>query len=1083
MDHRSISVIVLACAAGFVPSSLGDDAAAGGLVVGVSGGMHTLAVEGRPAFHMSERAIANGRLIAVAGTAYSVAIWDEGPAATRRYAVLADGRRVSRVREQRRLIKLQGAHFDPLLGDVGRDGAGEPALPAHLMAGGDSELYIVQFKTRPIEAYREAVRGLGGVVHQFLADQAHVVRMDRATRDAVEALPFVRWVGEMHPAYKVEPFVRHELAEELFAPARRYNIKVLEADNAMKQRVAAEIEALGGTIDRLTADGFLLEATLDQGQLLRVLSMNDVQFVDRWFEPEDDMDLARIISGANVIETVYGYTGQGVRGEAMDGGLLTSHVEFANKNILIHGGNSSSTGHGTPVTGIIFGEGINNAQSRGVMPDAETIIFNARSTVSNRHQHTAELVDPSGPYRAVFQTNSWGSGRTTFYTNVSAEMDDIIFNTNLVITQSQSNAGNRDSRPQAWSKNIVSVGGVRHYNTLTKSDDAWAGGASIGPADDGRIKPDLTHFYDSIWTTGGDSNTHYRNFSGTSGATPITAGYFGLFHQMWAGGVFGNDVSGGDVFDERPNATTAKAMMINTAAQYSFSSPADDLSRAKQGWGMVDLGIAHNDRDRFFVIDESEVLGEFESHTRSVLIGPNDSDFRVTMVYVDPAGNPQATVARINDLSLRVVSPSGVEYWGNNGLFEGNWSQPGGDSNTVDTVENVFVQSPEAGLWTVEVIADEINQDARPGDPGLNAGFALVVAGGEVVPTAFTIALPTGAPEFVAPGEPMMFPVEITPGAETVAPGEAVFHYRYDDGPFVSVPMAYLGDDVFEAVLPPANCGDEPEFFIGARGSGGTELTLPANAPASVYEADVGVVDVVFDDDFETDKGWTVFDTPALTDGTWERGVPIPWSVCDRGNPPSDFDGSGQCYLTANRATPSCNSDVDEGATILTSPRIDASGGEAVLSYARWFSNTRGNNPGVDPFDIEVSNDDGETWTLLERVGPNDGQNDGGWFYVSFIINDVFPEPSDQFRVRFIASDLGPQAIVEAAVDAVSLRVFACEPTCRPDLNSDGVVDADDFFLFLSLFADGDPIADFNNDGVIDADDFFEFLAAFAAGC
>ncbi|MCC5785064.1 MAG: dockerin type I repeat-containing protein [Phycisphaerales bacterium] len=60
---------------------------------------------------------------------------------------------------------------------------------------------------------------------------------------------------------------------------------------------------------------------------------------------------------------------------------------------------------------------------------------------------------------------------------------------------------------------------------------------------------------------------------------------------------------------------------------------------------------------------------------------------------------------------------------------------------------------------------------------------------------------------------------------------------------------------------------------------------------------------------------------------------------------------------------------------------------------------------------------------------------------------------------------------------------FESGPTCPPDLNGDGVVDADDFFLFLQLFADGDPRADFNNDGVIDADDFFAFLNAFAQGC
>ncbi len=58
-----------------------------------------------------------------------------------------------------------------------------------------------------------------------------------------------------------------------------------------------------------------------------------------------------------------------------------------------------------------------------------------------------------------------------------------------------------------------------------------------------------------------------------------------------------------------------------------------------------------------------------------------------------------------------------------------------------------------------------------------------------------------------------------------------------------------------------------------------------------------------------------------------------------------------------------------------------------------------------------------------------------------------------------------------------------CPEPCPADLTGDGVVDADDFFLFLSLFAAGDMRADFNNDGVIDADDFFEYLSRFAAGC
>ncbi len=80
-----------------------------------------------------------------------------------------------------------------------------------------------------------------------------------------------------------------------------------------------------------------------------------------------------------------------------------------------------------------------------------------------------------------------------------------------------------------------------------------------------------------------------------------------------------------------------------------------------------------------------------------------------------------------------------------------------------------------------------------------------------------------------------------------------------------------------------------------------------------------------------------------------------------------------------------------------------------------------------------------------------------------------------------VASAPLPQGLVYRLVYApnqVRLNV-----TCIADMNGDFVIDADDFFEFLSLFAAGDPQADINEDGVIDADDFFAFLSLFAAGC
>jgi len=82
------------------------------------------------------------------------------------------------------------------------------------------------------------------------------------------------------------------------------------------------------------------------------------------------------------------------------------------------------------------------------------------------------------------------------------------------------------------------------------------------------------------------------------------------------------------------------------------------------------------------------------------------------------------------------------------------------------------------------------------------------------------------------------------------------------------------------------------------------------------------------------------------------------------------------------------------------------------------------------------------------------------------------------------------QYVVGRATDAQSgehagYRVALPAPTqpCPADVTGDGVVNADDFFAFLSLFADGDARADFTGEGTINADDFFAFLSAFAAGC
>jgi len=88
-------------------------------------------------------------------------------------------------------------------------------------------------------------------------------------------------------------------------------------------------------------------------------------------------------------------------------------------------------------------------------------------------------------------------------------------------------------------------------------------------------------------------------------------------------------------------------------------------------------------------------------------------------VWSDYPGTSSAVKMLVNDLDLEVSGPGGAFYRGN--VFGRGWSVAGGLRDNTNNVENVFVQSPAAGSWTVTVRAYNVPQGPQP--------FAFVVAG------------------------------------------------------------------------------------------------------------------------------------------------------------------------------------------------------------------------------------------------------------------------------------------------------------------------------------------------------------------
>ena len=243
---------------------------------------------------------------------------------------------------------------------------------------------------------------------------------------------------------------------------------------------------------------------------------------------------------------------------------------------------------------------------------------------------------------------------------------------------------------------------------------------------------------------------------------------------------------------------------------------------------------------------------------------------------------------------------------------------------------------------------------------------------------------PDGKPATIMPNQTTTVRVIVNPGATSPVPGTGMLYYSIDGGSVHEGTMTETAPNEYDAILPALSCDHQLQWYVQADDDGGATVTHPTDAPTTMLTAIVATSsDVTFRDNFEFDNGWTV--GGSVSDGAWDRGVPVGGG--DRGDPPTDYDLSGSCYLTDNVDD---NSDVDGGTTMLYSPVLDLSAyGDAKIHYARWYSNNFGADPYNDIMQIWISDNGGGSWTLVETVGPT-SQADGGWYTHDFWVTDFF---------------------------------------------------------------------------------------------
>ncbi|MEO0631904.1 MAG: hypothetical protein AAFY46_14435, partial [Planctomycetota bacterium] len=391
-------------------------------------------------------------------------------------------------------------------------------------------------------------------------------------------------------------------------------------------------------------------------------------------------------------------------------------------------------------------------------------------------------------------------------------------------------------------------------------------------------------------------------------------------------------------------------------------------------------------------------------------------------------------------------------------------------------------QYPQLTADQVELFLKEGADDL--GDPDVDDVYGYgraSVYGSLNINTSVWITFPDGRPETIDPDGTDQFSMLVVPFDDTPIDDTGVLHVL-EDGEFVEYPMVFEGGGLYSASFPSTACLGETSYYVSVQSSSGETIAKPVSAPNSVFTVrSVAETVTAFSDDMEIDLGWTVEDSPDLSDGSWERGfvtdlVPT-WPTIAKG-PPEDYDGSGKAWVTGipTEDDRTGDTDVDTGSTTLFSPAIDLSSysgldGRMILNFGVFFLNSTNIGNGFSQGDgsllIEIS-DNGLDWQTLEMMTRSTVIDQFGqfvdWQPREYLLDGVI-ERTDAVQVRFTVTDDQPyhpqvgdalNDVVEAAIDAVAVRFESCidltNTTCPADTNGDGEVTPADFNAWVLAF-------------------------------
>jgi hypothetical protein len=350
-------------------------------------------------------------------------------------------------------------------------------------------------------------------------------------------------------------------------------------------------------------------------------------------------------------------------------------IDLLNRVFSSSLGSGLETNHAADMGTIIGGKGNTSSTSLGIVQDA---LISTTSFLNLGPDADSYFEDN----RIHLQNHSYGVEIEDYYGLEALAYDEQVYmNPKLIHVFS---AGNRGGESAIFSdyntvegfanitgtfkhaKNVLTIGGIDSFSVISA-------GSSIGPAHDGRIKPDFVAY----------------GYNGTSDAAAITTGCAAVIDRALEVNEYSNDLA------------TTKSILIAGADDLGTKGP-DFI----YGFGKINLlnslSIIRKKQIIKANILSNEVL-EFEVEIKEL------SKVKVALSWIDPPAAIDNSKALVNDLDLQIVNSKGNLVL----PFQVNYlpEELGEQTNDIgrDSINNSeLITFEESGTFIIRVLSSDL---------------------------------------------------------------------------------------------------------------------------------------------------------------------------------------------------------------------------------------------------------------------------------------------------------------------------------------------------------------------------------------